>query len=112
MSTKQMPDTLYICRLNIYFINLKENKMKTLAIALIASFSIGSAFAQAAKQPEGIAKMAPAATAPAAPAKAEAPKEEMKLAKKKDAPKADTKSDAKPASPAKADDKKAETSKK
>ena len=85
--------------------------MKTLAIALIASFSIGSAFAQAAKQPEGIAKMAPAATA-TAPAKAEAPKEEMKLAKKKDAPKADTKSEAKPASPAKADDKKAETSKK
>jgi hypothetical protein len=36
----------------------------------------------------------------------------MKLAKKKDAPKADTKSEAKPASPAKADDKKAETSKK
>jgi hypothetical protein len=33
----------------------------------------------------------------------------MKLAKKKDAPKADTKSEAKPA---KADDKKAETSKK
>ena len=64
--------------------------MKTLAIAIIASFSIGSAFAQAAKQPEGIAKMAPAATT--APAKAEAPKEEMKLAKKKDAPKADTKS--------------------
>ena len=84
--------------------------MKTLAIAIIASFSIGSAFAQAAKQPEGIAKMAPAATT--APAKAEAPKEEMKLAKKKDAPKADTKSEAKPASPAKADDKKAETSKK
>ena len=81
--------------------------MKTLAIAIIASFSIGSAFAQAAKQPEGIAKMAPAATT--APAKAEAPKEEMKLAKKKDAPKADTKSEAKPA---KADDKKAETSKK
>jgi hypothetical protein len=81
--------------------------MKTLAIAIIASFSIGSAFAQAAKQPEGIAK-----TVPAAPAKAEAPKEEMKLAKKKDAPKADTKSDAKPASPAKADDKKAEASKK
>ena len=44
--------------------------MKTLAIALIASFSIGSAFAQAAKQPEGIVKTAPAVTAPAAPAKA------------------------------------------
>jgi len=40
--------------------------MKTLAIAIIASFSIGSAFAQAAKQPEGIAKTAPVATAPAA----------------------------------------------
>ena len=52
--------------------------MKTLAIAIIASFSIGSAFAQAAKQPEGIVK-----TAPAAPAKAEAPSGEMKLAKKK-----------------------------
>ena len=57
--------------------------MKTLAIAIIASFSIGSAFAQAAKQPEGIVKTAPAVTAPAAPAKAEAPSGEMKLAKKK-----------------------------
>lgn len=81
--------------------------MKTLAlaiaIAIIASFSIGSAFAQGAKQPEGIAK-----TAPASPAKAEAPKTEMKLAKKKEdkvANKADTKSQVKPAE-------KAETSKK
>ena len=76
--------------------------MKNIAIALIASFGIATAFAQAAKQPEGIAKTAPVA-APAAPtgsqnkveapapAKAEAPKTEMKLAKKKEdkaAPKA------------------------
>ena len=116
---------MYLCQRNSWlpryiYVDIKKStsltqrklKMKTLAIALIASFSIGSAFAQAAKQPESIAKMAPAATAPAAPAKAEAPKEEMKLAKKKDAPKADAKSEAKPASPAKADDKKAEASKK
>jgi hypothetical protein len=74
--------------------------MKNIAIALIASFGIATAFAQAAKQPEGIAKTTPVAAptgsqnkveAPA-PAKAEAPKTEMKLAKKKEdkaAPKAD-----------------------
>ena len=66
--------------------------MKTLAIAIIASFSIGSAFAQGAKQPEGIAKTAPAATAPAVTAPAPAKKEDKKEAKK-----ADTKSEAAPA---------------
>ena len=78
--------------------------MKTLAIVILSALSL-TAFAQTT---------APAAkpATPAPAAKAEAPKEEMKLAKKKDAPKADTKSDAKPASPAKADDKKAEASKK
>jgi hypothetical protein len=68
--------------------------MKTLAIAIIASFSIGSAFAQGAKQPEGIAKTAPAVTAPAA-APATAKKEDKKEAKK-----ADTKSEAAPAAKA------------
>ena len=78
--------------------------MKTLAIVILSALSL-TAFAQ------NTTPAAKPATA-TAPVKAEAPKEEMKLAKKKDAPKADTKSDAKPASPAKADDKKAETSKK
>ena len=78
--------------------------MKTLAIVLISTLSLATAMAQ---------NTAPAAKpATTVPAKAEAPKEEMKLAKKKDAPKADAKSEAKPASPAKADDKKAEASKK
>jgi hypothetical protein len=52
------------------------------------------------------AEPAKATTAPATPAA------DMKLAKKKDAPKADTKSEAKPAAPAKADDKKTEAPKK
>jgi len=80
--------------------------MKTLAIVLISTLSLATAMAQ------NTAPAAKPATATTVPAKAEAPKEEMKLAKKKDAPKADTKSEAKPASPAKADDKKAEASKK
>jgi hypothetical protein len=56
--------------------------MKTLAIAIIASLGMASAFAQPAKTPV-------AAAPAAAPAKAEAPKEEMKLAKKKEDKKAD-----------------------
>jgi hypothetical protein len=69
--------------------------MKNIAIALIASFGIATAFAQAAKQPENIGKTAPAAApAPAAPAKAEAPKTEMKLAKKKEDAKAAPKAEA------------------
>ena len=79
--------------------------MKTLAIVILSALSL-TAFAQNTAPAAKPATPAPVATAPA---KAEAPKEEMKLAKKKDAPKADTKSDAKPA---KADDKKVEATKK
>jgi hypothetical protein len=83
--------------------------MKNIAIALIASFGIATAFAQAAKQPENIGKTAPAAApapaapvaAPATPAKAEAPKTEMKLAKKKEDAKAAPKADATKSAPAK-----------